>query len=156
MSQNAQSLDSPRYSPRTLANINYSGLSATDVMDFCKSQSVDFCSLGSPENWDDPSVFRAATLDFPQRGVTVPLSTVAKWKEAVAQMGERISSGGRYQHYKGGFYTTVCEAVLESGAGVSLVVYRSDDGQTWARPVAEFFSVVSRDGQLLPRFKQVR
>lgn len=154
MSQSAQPLDSSRYSPRTLANIDYPGLSASDVIDFCKSQKIDFYSLGSPENWDDVKVFRAATLDIPQRGVTVPLSTVAKWKDAVAQMGDRVCSGGRYQHYKGGYYTTVCEAVLEAG-GVSLVVYRSEGGETWARPASEFFSVVLCDGELLPRFRFV-
>lgn len=154
MSQSAQPLDSSRYSPRTLANIDYPGLSASDVIDFCKSQKIDFYSLGSPENWNDTSVFRAGTFDFPQRGVTVPLGTVAKWKDAVLQMGDRVCSGGRYQHYKGGYYTAVCEAILEAG-GVRLVVYRSDEGKIWARPAEEFFSVVSHDGQLFPRFKLV-
>jgi hypothetical protein len=46
---------------------------------FCKAHDVEFYSLGCPENWNDSSVFRVATIEFPQRGITVPISKIQEW-----------------------------------------------------------------------------
>ena len=57
----------------------------------------------------------------------------------------------RYRHYKGGLYELVCEAELEADH-TPVIVYRGQDGQTWVRPTASFFSTVEVDGAQVARF----
>lgn len=61
----------------------------------------------------------------------------------------------QYRHYKGGIYEWVCEAKLESDPAVTLVIYRSRDGTTWARPREVFFEKVEYEGETVDRFKQI-
>lgn len=58
----------------------------------------------------------------------------------------------KYRHYKGGIYEIVCEAKLEADPGVTLVIYRSEQGQTWARPREVFFETVQHEGKTVLRF----
>lgn len=133
-------------------------LTAEDLQQFCKAAAIEFVAMGCPEGcggtgWEDPTVFRAGTSDWPQAGVTVKLDKVLEWKNAQQAIGERIFEGGVYYHYKGGRYTTVCEATEEASLK-SVVVYRGEDGRTWTRPTEEFFSVVKHGDNLVPRFAQ--
>lgn len=61
----------------------------------------------------------------------------------------------RYRHYKGGIYEIVCEAKLESAPSVIMMIYRSHDGSTWARPKDVFFEMVQVDGKTVPRFAPI-
>lgn len=61
----------------------------------------------------------------------------------------------RYRHYKGGLYDWVCEATLESDPSVTLVIYRSPEGKTWARPREVFFEKVMHEGKLVDRFERI-
>lgn len=61
----------------------------------------------------------------------------------------------KYRHYKGGIYEIVCEAKLEADPNVILVIYRSAEGQTWARPREVFFESVQHEGRTVPRFAPV-
>ncbi len=58
----------------------------------------------------------------------------------------------KYRHYKGGIYEIVCEAKLESDPAVIMMIYRSHDGSTWARPKEVFFERVRVRGITVPRF----
>jgi hypothetical protein len=58
----------------------------------------------------------------------------------------------KYRHYKGGIYEIVCEAKLEADPTVILMIYRSAEGQTWARPKEVFFETVQHEGRTVPRF----
>lgn len=57
----------------------------------------------------------------------------------------------KYQHYKGGVYELIGEAMLESDL-TPMIVYRSVDGRLWVRPQAVFFESVEIDGGWAPRF----
>lgn len=61
----------------------------------------------------------------------------------------------RYRHYKGGLYEWVCEAKLESDPSVTLVIYRSPEGKTWARPREVFFEKVLYEGKQVDRFVRI-
>jgi len=61
----------------------------------------------------------------------------------------------RYRHYKGGIYDWVCEAKLESDPEQALVIYRSPEGATWARPREVFFEKVEFEGRLVDRFERL-
>ncbi len=61
----------------------------------------------------------------------------------------------KYRHYKGGLYEIICEAKLESDPSVTLIIYRSEQGQTWARPKEVFFESVQHEGKNVPRFARV-
>lgn len=61
----------------------------------------------------------------------------------------------RYRHYKGGIYEWVCEAKLESDPTVTLVIYRSPEGATWARPRDVFFEQVVHEGAMVDRFEHI-
>jgi len=61
----------------------------------------------------------------------------------------------RYRHYKGGIYDIVCEAKLESDPTVIMMIYRSHDGSTWARPKEVFFEMVLVEGKEAPRFSLI-
>lgn len=65
-------------------------MSKADIETFCKEHGVAFYSMGCPDNWDDQSVFRVMTHDFPSRGITVPLSLVRKWFDNPPYVGENI------------------------------------------------------------------
>jgi len=58
----------------------------------------------------------------------------------------------KYRHYKSGIYDIVCKAKLESDPTVNIMIYRSHDGSTWARPKDVFFEMVQVDGGAVPRF----
>lgn len=58
----------------------------------------------------------------------------------------------QYRHYKGGLYSLVCEAKLESDPGIVMIVYRAADGSMWSRPSDVFFELVEFEGKKVPRF----
>jgi hypothetical protein len=49
----------------------------------------------------------------------------------------------------------VCEAKLESDPTVIMMIYRSHDGSTWARPKDVFFEMVQVAGKAVPRFEVI-
>jgi hypothetical protein len=57
----------------------------------------------------------------------------------------------KFKHYKGGEYDLVALAKDEATQEI-MVVYRSDDGQTWSRPLSVFFANVAYCGATLKRF----
>ena len=61
----------------------------------------------------------------------------------------------KYRHYKGGIYDLVCEAMLESDPKVIMMIYRSHDGSTWARPRDVFFELVELEGKMVRRFEPI-
>jgi hypothetical protein len=61
----------------------------------------------------------------------------------------------KYRHYKGGMYDLVCEAKLESDPQVIMIIYRSHDGTTWARPRDVFFELVEFEGKIVRRFEPI-
>ncbi len=68
-----------------------SDLTTDDFRAFCKAHDVEFYAMGSPENWDDPTVFRVGTIEWPQRGITVLVSKVDEWKKfQPSHIGEGI------------------------------------------------------------------
>lgn len=125
------------------------GLAADDLAAFCKEMDIEFFAVGSPENWSDPEVFRAGTIDYPARGLTVRFTKVLEWKAAAAAIGPRIFEGGRYRHFEGGFWTTVGEAT--DAAGTAVVVYRDNEWRLRTLPTKDFFSVVNQAGKLVAR-----
>jgi hypothetical protein len=60
---------------------------------------------------------------------------------------------GRYQHYKGQFYT-VLGVARHSETEEELVVYRQEYGEfgLWVRPKQMFIESVEVSGQRVPRF----
>lgn len=62
----------------------------------------------------------------------------------------------KYQHYKGGIYEIVCEAILESDPTVTMMIYRSHNGSIWARPKDVFFEMVQVEGKDVPRFALIQ
>lgn len=63
-------------------------------------------------------------------------------------------SGSRYRHYKGGEYQVLGNVIHES-THEHLVTYKDDEGNTWARPFAQWNEEVEVDGQKMPRFTPV-
>lgn len=61
----------------------------------------------------------------------------------------------KYRHYKGGMYDLVCEAKLESDPTIIMMIYRSHDGSTWARPRDVFFELVEVEGRMVRRFEPI-
>ena len=63
---------------------------------------------------------------------------------------------GRYQHYKGKFYTVIGVA-RHSETEEELVVYRPEYGERglWVRPKGMFEESVLVEGQPVPRFRYV-
>lgn len=73
-----------------------------------------------------------------------------------------VIPGSRYRHYKGGEYTVVACAHLETNPTEVYVVYRMEYatqdfplGTVWIRPFADFTATVSVDGKNILRFTQV-
>lgn len=128
------------------------GLTAEDLETFCKEMSLEFFSVGTPDDWEDLTVFRAGTIDFPSRGCNVRFEKVLEWKAARAAIGPQVTTGGLYRHYKGGLYETVCDA-REEATKRRVVVYRNVESQeVWTRPWVDFFSVANKEGTLVARF----
>lgn len=60
-----------------------------------------------------------------------------------------------YQHFKGGFYVLLCEA-LHSETQEPMVVYQScETGKIWVRPKVMFFGNVTRGSYSGPRFNYI-
>lgn len=131
------------------------GLTVEDLESFCNTMALEFYSVGTPEDWDDLTVFRAGTIDFPSRGCNVRFEKVLEWKAACAAIGPQVTMGGLYRHYKGGLYSTICDATEEATLR-SVIVYRHQESNAvWTRPRADFFSVANDNGKLVPRFAYV-
>ena len=65
----------------------------------------------------------------------------------------KLTTPGRYQHYKGNFYD-VYEVATHSEDESKLVVYRPCYGERalWVRPLDMFTESVEKDGKVLQRF----
>ncbi len=63
-------------------------------------------------------------------------------------------SPGMYRHYMGRLYE-VLHIARDSDVDETIVVYRSDEGQVWARPLPMFAGVAINDGQEVRRFERV-
>ena len=61
----------------------------------------------------------------------------------------------KYKHFKGGVYELICEATLESNPQIIMVIYRSSDGTSWARPRDVFFELLEHDGKIVRRFEPI-
>lgn len=59
--------------------------------------------------------------------------------------------GSKFQHYKGGEYEVIANA-LEEATLAHLVVYRSPKGTVWTRPIDDWNAKVEVDGKTLRRF----
>ncbi len=60
---------------------------------------------------------------------------------------------GIYEHYKGGLYKLLHEAVNEQ-TGEEMIVYRKIHGKkVWIRDKSNFFMNVMIDGEAKPRFR---
>ena len=81
-----------------------------------------------------------------QSKILQPLSDAAK----------SLELGEIYEHYKG-----MCYRILSVGRHSEtleeVVVYRSlyGEGGTWVRPLKMFLETITKDGQVVPRFKKV-
>lgn len=155
--------DSTLYDKQTgaPATVSHPGVSVADVKLFCEQNSLQFHAMGCPEGaggsgWSDSTVFRTATHEYPARGVTISLDTVAEWKRAFDAIGPRVVEGGVYRYWEGEVYTTMCEATEMEG-GRTVIVYRDAVGRAHTLPVEQFFGVEKgADGRLVPRFAFVR
>ena len=61
----------------------------------------------------------------------------------------------QYQHFKGGIYDIVCEAILESDPTVTMVVYRAANGTIWTRSKTVFFELIEHEGKMVQRFTEI-
>lgn len=61
-----------------------------EIKAFCEEHSVAFYRMGTPDNWDDTTMFRAATHEFPSRGISVPIAKVVEWLTNPPFIGEGI------------------------------------------------------------------
>lgn len=61
----------------------------------------------------------------------------------------------KYKHYKGAIYDLVCEAKLESNPLIVMVIYRAEDGATWARPRDVFYELLEYEGKIVHRFEPI-
>lgn len=60
-----------------------------------------------------------------------------------------------WQHYKGGRYTLLCVALNEKTLNPE-VIYASEAGLIWARPLESFLgSVLDKNDAAVPRFRPV-
>ncbi len=74
----------------------------------------------------------------------------------------KAETGKRYRHYKGGEYTVLSIARLESDPERLCVVYRAEyetefGAETvWIRPIEDFESdVATKEGNVVPRFMKI-
>jgi hypothetical protein len=63
-------------------------------------------------------------------------------------------SAARFQHYKGGIYELVCEAIQEADL-VPVIVYRAENGTVWVRPRSVFFESIEIEGRTVQRFTRI-
>lgn len=63
-----------------------------------------------------------------------------------------VQPGRRFRHFKGAVYTVVCTA-QSAGDCAPVVVYRSDTGKVWTRPLLDFLATVELEGSKIPRFE---
>ena len=61
----------------------------------------------------------------------------------------------KYKHFKGDVYELICEAKLESNPQIIMVIYRSNDGTSWARPRDVFYELLEHDGKIVRRFEPI-
>jgi len=135
--------------------ISYPGLTSQDVADFCRNAEVDFLALGTLGAWDDETMFYAAPSNHEGRNRTFEFAVVLKWKQVRDMIAEaQLSPNSRFRHYKGGIYTVVCKASDER-TQQPVIVYRDVQGKTWVRPQEDFRSVVTVDGEMMPRFTYI-
>jgi hypothetical protein len=67
----------------------------------------------------------------------------------------RPKDGDQYRHYKGGLYEIVATGFLEA-TEQPCVIYRSlKNNSIWVRTVENFFELIDRDAQPVPRFKLI-
>jgi hypothetical protein len=61
-----------------------------------------------------------------------------------------------FQHFKGGLYQYIAEA-KDSETLETVIVYRAlyGDGGLWTRLATSFFSTVVRNGETIPRFREL-
>lgn len=64
-----------------------------------------------------------------------------------------VQPGQRWTHYKGGKYTIVAVALLESDPRITVVIYAAN-GITWSRPYSEFRGDVLIGASVEPRYRQ--
>lgn len=66
---------------------------------------------------------------------------------------------GIWEHYKGGRYEVVINALLENTEEPAVVyraLYENDKSEYWIRTEQDFLSEVELDGVMVPRFKLVQ
>lgn len=129
-------------------------ITTVEVQAFCQAMGYEFYALGCHEDRNNTEVFSVSSQTYPARGATICFSKVREWKDALDAVGARVTEGGTYRHYKGGSYTTICQATVEA-TGKPVMVYRSEDGRIWTRPLDEFFGVTHNNGTIVPRFRFV-
>lgn len=128
-------------------------ISLENVLAFCRDVNLEFFASGRPEDWDDATVFRAGTIEYPKRGNTISYDRVREWRVAVVDMGDRIPSGGVYAGRDGQLCKTICEARDHQGNGV--VVYLAPDGEVKSCPTGHFFGFMVENGVLVARHSLV-
>lgn len=68
---------------------------------------------------------------------------------------KNLEIGGIYEHYKGGIYQVLYEAI-NSENQEHLVIYKSlNDDILWARPKHMFLENIMLDGKEVERFKKI-
>lgn len=109
---------------------------------FCKFYGFGFHAVGQPPEWNETEVFRVGTHTYPSRGYTVRFEKVEEWKRAFDCIGEQVFENGKYRHYDGKIFTTICQDKKGKMA------YRDEDGENHFIDVNDFFTVVEVDGAL--------
>ena len=66
------------------------GVTKKQIEEFCKAADVEFYQWGCPEDWTRRDVFRVATHDYPQRGITVTVKRVLEWAHVDMFAGANI------------------------------------------------------------------
>ena len=65
-----------------------------EIEAFCRYYSISFYRMGCPENWDDPTVFRAGDngryWGDRECGLTIELKTVREWVDHPPFLAECI------------------------------------------------------------------
>jgi hypothetical protein len=61
----------------------------------------------------------------------------------------------RYQHYKGSLYELL-HIAIHSETDEKLVIYKDEHDKVFARPYHMFFEDIEVNGELIPRFKEIK
>jgi DNA polymerase-3 subunit epsilon len=80
-----------------------------------------------------------------------PLSAT-KLEQSATEYG---SASQYFQHYKGGIYELIAEAIQESDL-TPVIVYKAQNGSWWTRPKEVFFEEIELNGVMVPRFKLIK